>query len=225
MSDETTPAPAPEEKPEEKPAEAPAAEDKPAETPAPAPEPQLSDVTPTPEPQPAPVSVAAPHDTAGHGDGHGDDHHHALPFNPWIIFFALLILTGISWAADAFLGGRFSILTISVIVMMVSLCKATLVVAFFMHYRYETKWKYVLTLPPMIVGVLIMLALVPDVGYRHSGTQRPVDAKAAADAKRAPWNDPATGAGAAKDAAPKHDAPKHDGAKDGGEHGAKKAGH
>ncbi|MHC5019912.1 MAG: cytochrome C oxidase subunit IV family protein [Planctomycetota bacterium] len=187
MSDETTPAPAP--APEEKPAEAP----------------QLSDVTPTPAPQPSPVAAATGHGQSaeaspqaakadGHAAGHGDDHeHHDLPFNPWIIFFALLILTGISWAADHFLSGNFSILTISVIVMGVSLCKATLVVAFFMHYRYETKWKYVLTIPPMIVGVLIMLALVPDVGYRHSGTTRPKAADADPSAKRAPWTDPVTG--------------------------------
>jgi cytochrome c oxidase subunit 4 len=185
MSDESTPAPAP--APEEKPAAPPA--------------PQLSDVTPTPAPQPSPVAAATGHGQsaeaspqAAKADGHGDDHeHHDLPFNPWIIFFALLILTGISWAADHFLGGNFSILTISVIVMGVSLCKATLVIAFFMHYRYETKWKYVLTIPPMIVGVLIMLALVPDVGYRHSGTTRPKAAGADAGAKRAAWNDPVTG--------------------------------
>jgi caa(3)-type oxidase subunit IV len=238
MSDETTPAP--EEKPEEKAAETPAETPAPApaETPAPADAPivdasdaapaegrapdQPGDAVPTPAPAPVPASIAAaaadlPHD-AGHGNGHGaaddgHDHAHGLPFNPWAIFFALLILTGLSWGADAFLGGNFSILTISVIVMAISTCKATLVIAFFMHYRYETKWKYVLTIPPMIVGVLIMLALIPDVGFRTSGSKRPSAATAPADGKRGPASDPVTGEKAAGNNSKA------------GEHGAKKGDH
>lgn len=137
--------------------------------------------------------ASAPADDHGHGAGDDHGHAHGLPFNPWIIFFALLILTGLSWGADAFLGGRFSLLTVSVIVMAISTVKATLVIAFFMHYRYESKWKFVLTIPPMIVGVLIMLALVPDVGYRHTASTRPGSVKADANATRAPWTDPNTG--------------------------------
>ena len=50
--------------------------------------------------------------------------------------------------------------------MMVSVAKALLVILFFMHLWWERAWKYVLTIPALIMGVLLVLLLVPDVGFR-----------------------------------------------------------
>ena len=50
--------------------------------------------------------------------------------------------------------------------MAVSCTKALLVILFFMHVKYEANWKYVLTIPASIMSMLLILALVPDVGLR-----------------------------------------------------------
>ena len=48
----------------------------------------------------------------------------------------------------------------------VSVAKAILVVLFFMHLWWERRWKYVLTIPAFIMGVVLVMLLVPDVGFR-----------------------------------------------------------
>ena len=48
----------------------------------------------------------------------------------------------------------------------VSVAKALLVILFFMHLWWERSWKYVLTVPALIMGVLLVLLLVPDIGFR-----------------------------------------------------------
>lgn len=48
----------------------------------------------------------------------------------------------------------------------VACTKAMLVILFFMHVKYEASWKYVLTIPPAIMSLLLMCALVPDIGKR-----------------------------------------------------------
>ena len=50
--------------------------------------------------------------------------------------------------------------------MAVSAAKAMLVILFFMHLWWEKRWKYVLTVPAFIMGVLLVMLLVPDVGFR-----------------------------------------------------------
>ena len=59
--------------------------------------------------------------------------------------------------------------------MAVSAAKAMLVILFFMHLWWERRWKYALTLPAMILGVVLVLLLVPDIGHRtdtYSSTRR-----------------------------------------------------
>ena len=51
--------------------------------------------------------------------------------------------------------------------MAVSCAKASLVMLFFMHLKYEANWKYVLTIPAGIMAIFLMLALVPDVKWRY----------------------------------------------------------
>ena len=58
--------------------------------------------------------------------------------------------------------------------MAVSFAKAFLVCMFFMHLLWERRWKYALTIPAMIMGTLLVLLLVPDIGlrYRHYSRDR-----------------------------------------------------
>jgi cytochrome c oxidase subunit IV len=52
------------------------------------------------------------------------------------------------------------------IMMLVSVAKALLVILFFMHLRWETRWKYVLTIPAAIMSMVLVLTLFPDIVMR-----------------------------------------------------------
>ncbi len=41
--------------------------------------------------------------------------------------------------------------------------KALLVALYFMHLRFEGRWKFVLTIPPFFLFTALLLALVPDI--------------------------------------------------------------
>lgn len=56
-----------------------------------------------------------------------------------------------------------------IVMMAISVAKAVLVVLFFMHLRWETTWKYVLTIPAAIMSFVLVFMLVPDIAMRtHS---------------------------------------------------------
>jgi cytochrome c oxidase subunit 4 len=42
-----------------------------------------------------------------------------------------------------------------------------LVILFFMHLKWEANWKYVLTIPAMMMSVFLVCMLIPDVGMRQ----------------------------------------------------------
>ena len=81
------------------------------------------------------------------------------------VFVMLCVLTGLSfWVANSHLmENRF---VGWAAMMSVSVAKALLVILFFMHLWWERSWKYVLTIPALIMGVLLVTLLVPDVGFR-----------------------------------------------------------
>ena len=58
--------------------------------------------------------------------------------------------------------------------MAVSCMKAYLVILFFMHLMWEANWKYVLTIPAVLMSVFLVVMLVPDIGMRtrHYTPQR-----------------------------------------------------
>lgn len=98
---------------------------------------------------------------------HGDHGGHGLG-KYFAVLVALLILTSASfftysdywpWHDTPGVGWTF--------MMAVSCTKAMLVILFFMHVKYETNWKYVLTIPPGIMAVFLGLALIPDIGLRY----------------------------------------------------------
>ena len=82
-----------------------------------------------------------------------------------IVFLMLCGLTGLSyWIANSQLMNNQTIGWAAM--MAVSAAKAMLVVLFFMHLWWERAWKYVLTIPALIMGTLLVLLLVPDIGMR-----------------------------------------------------------
>lgn len=81
----------------------------------------------------------------------------------FIIVFAMLCgLTGLSyWIANSWL--RENAFYGSLAMIGVSAAKALLVISFFMHLWWEKRWKYVLTIPAILIGVLLVVLLIPDV--------------------------------------------------------------
>lgn len=90
--------------------------------------------------------------------------------NYWLIFGALCVLTIVSWLADE-LGHKGRLLTI--IVLVVACFKATFVMLYFMHLKFEGKWKFVLLAPTMVLALAIPAALMPDIGSHYYDYQVP----------------------------------------------------
>ncbi|MDG2468000.1 MAG: cytochrome C oxidase subunit IV family protein [Pirellulaceae bacterium] len=82
-----------------------------------------------------------------------------------IVFFLLVGLTAISFAVagsalmDQPVRGWTAM-------MIISCAKALLVIIFFMHLKWESTWKYVLTIPAAVMSTLLVLILIPDIGNR-----------------------------------------------------------
>ena len=97
-------------------------------------------------------------------DNHDAEHHHP-PYK--LIFWVLCFFTAISWIADEFShkipGGA----TLAVIVLAVAVCKASCVMLYFMHLKFEKNWKYVILGPTTILAIGLPLALLPDVGVHY----------------------------------------------------------
>lgn len=79
-----------------------------------------------------------------------------------IVWIALLMLTAITVTIAELHLGRFSTVTALVI----ATAKASLVLAFFMHLRYEKRvFKIMFFVPVLTLGVILLLTFV-DVWYR-----------------------------------------------------------
>lgn len=82
-----------------------------------------------------------------------------------VVFLMLCGLTGLSfWIANSYLM-EYRLVGWAAM-MAVSVAKASLVILFFMHLWWERAWKYFLTVPAMIMAVLLVVLLVPDIGFR-----------------------------------------------------------
>lgn len=77
------------------------------------------------------------------------------------IFFALTVLTSVE------LGCVFlPINKVAIVIMLVTLAfvKAAMVGMYFMHLKFEGRWKHVLLVPPAILAIVLIFSLFPDVG-------------------------------------------------------------
>ncbi|MDB4637498.1 cytochrome C oxidase subunit IV family protein [Planctomycetaceae bacterium] len=93
-----------------------------------------------------------------------DDHSHGNVAYI-VIFFALMIFTAISIVADVVHIPSAALKT--VIVMSVAVAKATCVLLFFMHIKFEGNWKYILLAPTTILAIGLPIALMPDVATSY----------------------------------------------------------
>lgn len=90
------------------------------------------------------------------------------PFRIGRIFTALVALTLATFASvfirDSF-ANVWTTTTNTMFILLVATAKASLVVLFFMHFKYERAWKFALCVPPTILAILTVLALLPDIGF------------------------------------------------------------
>ncbi len=112
-----------------------------------------------------------------HAVAHSDEHHHEHPPVPYFaIFITLVVFTGITIGASFFdLGKTGNVL----LAFAIAGFKASLVMLFFMHLKYEKRPLVVVALAPFALVVILVFALFPDVvnGQYHQN-----DAPAAAAA-------------------------------------------
>jgi cytochrome c oxidase subunit IV len=101
-------------------------------------------------------------------ESHGPAEHHGPSVQVYLaVFGALCVFTLISFLVNAMLGiGSHAGMGI---IMVVAVCKATLVIMFFMHLKYEWMKLYFLIVPVAILCVMMMIVLMPDgvVGWPH----------------------------------------------------------
>jgi cytochrome c oxidase subunit 4 len=102
-------------------------------------------------------------------DNHADRSEHFPHVNYWVIFGLLCGLTGLSWLADKM--GDWGLLHkgvfLTFIVLAVACAKALFVMMYFMHLKFEGKWKFVLLAPTIILAMAIPAALMPDIGSHY----------------------------------------------------------
>jgi cytochrome c oxidase subunit 4 len=102
-------------------------------------------------------------------DDHADRSEHFPHVNYWVIFGLLCGLTALSWLADKM--GDWGLLHkgvfLTFIVLAVACAKALFVMGYFMHLKFEGKWKFVLLAPTIILAMAIPAALMPDIGSHY----------------------------------------------------------
>jgi cytochrome c oxidase subunit 4 len=108
------------------------------------------------------------HAAAPAGD-HADRGGHFPHVNYWVIFGLLCGLTIVSWLADE-MSGRGWLnkgIVLTFIVLAVACAKALFVMMYFMHLKFEGKWKFVLLAPTIVLAMAIPAALMPDIGSHY----------------------------------------------------------
>ena len=93
------------------------------------------------------------------------DEHPTYHANYFLVFGALCVLTALSVVAD--LVDIRDTRVLIVIVLAVATAKALFVMMYFMHLKFERKWKYVLLAPTVILAMGLPLALLPDIGVHY----------------------------------------------------------
>lgn len=108
------------------------------------------------------------------------DNHEAHSHPPYKFIFVLLCgFTALSWIADESKSLMPNNFVLAVVVLAIAVMKATCVLLYFMHLKFERAWKYILLAPTTILAIGLPLALLPDVGVHYYDIDVPQDPIAA----------------------------------------------
>ena len=110
-------------------------------------------------------SVLTPAGAHGHahtgGDHHAGGEHHSV--NYMRVFYALIVLTGIELLCSLIPASMRGFMIFLLLVLAVA--KAVLVAMYFMHLKFEGRWKHVAVIPPLILAAVLVFALMPDIAF------------------------------------------------------------
>jgi cytochrome c oxidase subunit 4 len=100
---------------------------------------------------------------------HAAHEEHQPHVNYWVIFVILCVLTLVSALADKMCDWKLlhKGVLLTFIVLAVACAKALAVMMYFMHLKFEGKWKFVLLAPTIILAMAIPAALMPDIGSHY----------------------------------------------------------
>jgi cytochrome c oxidase subunit 4 len=105
-----------------------------------------------------------------HGVSMPEPHHHV---NYFLIFGVLVVLTAVTVAVSFV---RFEDELVNVLIaLFIASIKASCVALFFMHLKFESKLIYVIIGVPLILCVILVMAIIPDIGHgmEHRFVQPP----------------------------------------------------
>jgi cytochrome c oxidase subunit 4 len=115
------------------------------------------------------------HDSHEHPHGsheHPQAHGHAHP--PYFaVFIGLIVCTVLSVLIDLLPAKGSLVMIVGAAVLAVAATKAMLVMAYFMHLKFEGPWKFVLLAPTTVLALFLMVALMPDIGLHYYSVQTP----------------------------------------------------
>lgn len=95
------------------------------------------------------------------------------------IFFALCICTVLSIIFDVIdlkktdVVGIKGFILLAFLVLAVACAKALFVMIYFMHLKFEGKWKYVLLSPTIVLAMGLTIAMTPDIGIHYYTNESP----------------------------------------------------
>jgi cytochrome c oxidase subunit 4 len=98
------------------------------------------------------------------------DEHASHHVNYLMIFIMLCVCTLLSIISDVVPIDRtkpLNNLFLIVLVLAIATAKALFVLVYFMHLKFEGKWKFILLAPTVILAIGLPLALYPDIGVHY----------------------------------------------------------
>ena len=90
---------------------------------------------------------------------------HGFHANYFLVFVALCVCTLLSVVTDLITFE--SRIFLAIVVLSVAVAKALFVMAYFMHLKFEGRWRFVLLTPTFILALGLPLALLPDIGMHY----------------------------------------------------------
>lgn len=99
--------------------------------------------------------------------GHSEHHPHVNYFG---VFIALCLCTAISVALDLV---HLTPALLVFAVLAVACAKAMFVMTYFMHLKFEGRWKFLILLPTAILAMGLMIALAPDMAMHYYHNDAP----------------------------------------------------
>ncbi|WP_437202662.1 cytochrome C oxidase subunit IV family protein [Planctomicrobium sp. SH664] len=98
---------------------------------------------------------------------HSESHPHVNYFG---IFMALCVCTALSVVFDVV---HLTPWLLVIFVLAVAAAKALFVLTYFMHLKFEGRWKFIILAPTAILAVGLMTALAPDMALHYYTNEAP----------------------------------------------------